>query len=340
MKLALTCGDPAGVGPEVLMSWMQAHPAEARQAAVIGPVRWLDQLPEAGEKISVGLEEFAAQPGRPTGEGALIAWAAMERAAAGCLAGEFSGVVTGPISKACLANIGYPHPGQTEFFAARWGGEPTMAFCGGRLRVSLLSWHVPLREVPTFLTAENFARVVRATMELAQAEGVASPRIGVCGLNPHAGEGGLLGDEEQRIINPILKGLQTEHPRLSLCQPADTLFARQLRGEFDAVVALFHDQGLAPLKTVDFDESVNVTLGLSYVRTSPDHGTGFDIAGKGVASSRSFTNAVAVARRLIAWRQEQQTKKAEKLKGGKRRPPGNGKELGKNAARAPHLQGG
>lgn len=303
MKLALTCGDPAGVGPEVLAEWIQMHPAEAGQAAVIGPARWLEQLPAVGEKIPVGMEDFAIEPGRPTGEGALVAWAAMERAAAGCLDGKFSGVVTGPISKARLANIGYPHPGQTEFFAARWGGEPTMAFCGGRLRVALLSWHVPLREVPAFLGAANFARAVKAASELTQAEGIAAPRLGVCGLNPHAGEGGLLGDEEQRIINPILRELQVRHPRLSLCQPADTIFARQLRGEFDAVIALFHDQGLAPLKTVDFDESVNVTLGLPHVRTSPDHGTAFDIAGKGVASPRSFSNAVAVARRLIAWRQ-------------------------------------
>jgi 4-hydroxythreonine-4-phosphate dehydrogenase len=168
--------------------------------------------------------------------------------------------------------------------------------------VALLSWHVPLREVPGFLTASNFARVVRATEELARAEGIAAPRLGVCGLNPHAGEGGLLGDEELRIINPILNGLRATFPGLSLCQPADTLFARQLRGEFDAVIALFHDQGLAPLKAVDFDEAVNVTLGLPHVRTSPDHGTAFDIAGKGVASPRSFANAVAVARRLIAWR--------------------------------------
>jgi 4-hydroxythreonine-4-phosphate dehydrogenase len=300
--LAITCGDPAGVGPEVVAAWLAAHPAEAQAAAVIGPACWLECIPAAGSKIPVGLEEYVAEPGRPTGEGALVAWAAMERAAVGCLSGEFSGVVTGPVSKAWLARIGYAFPGQTEFFAARWGGEPTMAFCGGRLRVALLSWHVPLREVPAFLTAANFARVVHATVELARAEGVAAPRVGVCGLNPHAGEGGLLGDEEQRIINPILRELRATVPGLSLCEPADTLFARQLRGEFDAVIALFHDQGLAPLKAVDFDEAVNVTLGLPFVRTSPDHGTAFGIAGKGIASPRSFANAVAVARRLIAFR--------------------------------------
>jgi len=207
-------------------------------------------------------------------------------------------VVTGPVSKAWLARVGYPHPGQTEFFAARWGGEPTMAFCGGRLRVALLSWHVPLREVPGFLTAANFGRVVRATFELARAEGIAAPRLGVCGLNPHAGEGGLLGDEELRIINPILTGLLAEYPGLSLCQPADTLFARQLRGEFDAVIALFHDQGLAPLKAVDFDEAVNVTLGLPIIRTSVAHGTAFDIAWRRQAETGSMIEAIRVAARL------------------------------------------
>ncbi len=269
---------------------------------MIGPRRWLQTLPHPGAKIPVGLEEYAAEPGRPTGEGALVAWGAMQRAADGCRSGEFAGVVTGPVSKAGLAQIGYPFPGQTEFFAERWGGEPTMAFCGGRLRVALLSWHVPLRTVGDFLTAAHFARAVRAAEELAAADGVAVPRVGVCGLNPHAGEGGMLGDEEERIIEPILEQLRAAHPGLSRCEPADTLFARQLRGEFDAVVALYHDQGLAPLKTLEFDEAVNVTLGLPFVRTSPDHGTGYRIAGRGEANGRSFANAVAVARRLLAVR--------------------------------------
>ncbi len=300
--LALTCGDPAGIGPEIIAAWLKANPAAAAGLAVIGPARWLATLPDAGRKLAVGLEEFAAEPGRPTGEGALVAWAAMERAAAGCPAGEFAGVVTGPVSKAWLGRIGYGFPGQTEFFAARWGGAPTMAFCGGRLRVALLTWHVPLRRVPDAFTPANFGRSVQAADELARAEGVAAPRIGVCGFNPHAGEEGLIGDEEERIINPILRGLQAAHPGLTLCQPADTLFARQLRGEFDVVLALYHDQGLAPLKAVDFDEAVNVTLGLPFVRTSPDHGTAFSLAGRGAASPRSLGNAIAMARRLAARR--------------------------------------
>ncbi len=298
-KLAFTCGDPAGVGPEIIASWLAARPGEAADVAVIGPAKWLETLPAAGAKVAVGLEEFVARPGRPDGEGALVAWAAMERAAAGCKAGEFSGVVTGPVSKAALAAIGYEFPGQTEFFAAKWGGDPVMAFCGGKLRVVLATWHVPLHEVARLLGPHLLHRTVAAAAALARAEGIAAPRIGVCGLNPHAGEGGLLGYEEKDLLDPALDHLRAEFPGLSSCQPGDTLFARALRGEFDVVVALYHDQGLAPLKVIDFDEAVNVTLGLPFVRTSPDHGTAYGIVGQGKASPRSFANAVTVARRLI-----------------------------------------
>ncbi|MCX6955020.1 MAG: 4-hydroxythreonine-4-phosphate dehydrogenase PdxA [Verrucomicrobia bacterium] len=301
-RLALTCGDPAGVGPEIIATWLAAHAAVAHEVAVVGPARWLATLDTAAEKIAVGLEEFVATPGTPTGEGALVAWAAMERAAAGCVSGEFCGVVTGPVSKGELARIGYEFPGQTEFFAARWGGEPVMAFCGGKLRVVLATWHVPLCEVPQLLGPQLLHRTIAAADVLARAEGIARPRIGVCGLNPHAGEGGLLGEEERDFLNPALERWRTEFPGLSRCEPGDTLFARALRGEFDVVIALYHDQGLAPLKVIDFDESVNVTLGLPHVRTSPDHGTAFGIAGKGVARATSFANAVTVARRLIAAR--------------------------------------
>ncbi|HLP26180.1 MAG TPA: 4-hydroxythreonine-4-phosphate dehydrogenase PdxA [Acidobacteriota bacterium] len=329
--LAFTCGDPAGVGPEIIATWLAAHPDEARDVAVIGPARWLESLPPCGAKIAVGLEDFVATPGKPDGDGALVAWAAMERAAAGAKSGEFSGVVTGPISKERLAAVGYAFPGQTEFFAARWGGEPVMCFCGGKLRVALATWHVPLCEVPQLLGPQLLHRTIAAADQLARAfapgragspdlpanvsagleprRGSATPpcipRIGVCGLNPHAGENGLLGLEERDFINPSLARLRSEFPGLSLCQPGDTLFARALRGEFDVVVALYHDQGLAPLKVIDFDESVNVTLGLPFVRTSPDHGTAFGIAGQGKASATSFGNAVIVARRLINLRSRQ-----------------------------------
>ena len=252
--LAITCGDPAGVGPEIVAAWLNAHPEAASEVAVLGHGTWLETLPAAVTKIVVVEPGFVSVPGQPSEAGARIALGAMERAAAGCWAGEFSGVVTGPVSKDWLARIGYEFPGQTEFFAARWGEVPTMAFCGGKLRVVLLTWHIPFREVPARLTRDEFSRAVRAADELARAE------------------------------------------------PSDTLFHRQARGEFDVTVALYHDQGLAPLKLVDFDTAVNVTLGLPFVRTSPDHGTAFGIAGKGKASATSFSNAVEVARRLIARR--------------------------------------
>lgn len=297
--LAITCGDPAGVGPEIIAEWLKAHPQQAEEVAVIGPGRWLASLTTTAKKIPVGLEDFVATPGAPNAEGALIAWAAMERAAAGCIKGEFSAVVTGPVSKERLAQIGYAYPGQTEFFAARWGGDPVMAFCGGKLRIVLATWHVPLHEVARLLGPHLLRRTVLAAVTLAQAEGIDAPRIGVCGLNPHAGEGGLLGYEERDLLNPLLLQLRAEIPGLSLCEPGDTLFARAMRDEFDIVIALYHDQGLAPLKVVDFDEAVNVTLGLPFVRTSPDHGTAFGIAGQGKARGSSFANAVTVARRLI-----------------------------------------
>lgn len=295
--LVITCGDPAGVGPEVIAAWMEAQPELAAQTAIVGPRRWLNRLPY-GLLLPIGLDDYEAVPGQPDPEGALVAWAALDRAAAGCRSGEFAAAVTGPISKERMAAIGWAHPGQTEYFAAKWGGRPTMGFCGGKLRVVLLTWHIPFRFVPHHLTQADFARTVAAADLLARRAGVAQPRIGVCGLNPHAGEGGLLGSEEFEIIDPLLDILRIDYPGLSTTQPADTLFARHARGEFDVVVALYHDQGLAPLKLVDFDEAVNVTLGLPYVRTSPDHGTAYGIAGKGQARFTSFANAVDWARRL------------------------------------------
>lgn len=328
-RLAFTCGDPAGIGPEVIAAWIAAHPELAGEVAVIGPASWLERINlGAALAIPVGEKEYFAELGSPTVEGARVALAAMERAAAGTTLGEFSGVVTGPVSKSWLQKAGYVFPGQTEFFAARWGGEPTMAFCGGRLRVVLVTWHISLRAVPSRLSAVEIGRSIAAADELARACGPIEaggsttrlapsfgehgrafvPRIGVCGLNPHAGEGGLLGTEERELIDPILDQLRARYPKLSRTEAADTLFARQLRGEFDVVVALYHDQGLGPLKTVDFDESVNVTLGLSHVRTSPDHGTAFGIAGKNKASPRSFANAVSVARRLVDMRRSSSEK--------------------------------
>lgn len=300
-KIALTCGDPAGVGPEIIARFLSENPSAAENCVPIGARRWLDTLPCAG--VEVGEKDFSARSGEPSAAGQKIAFEAMERAAAGTLLGDFSAVVTAPVNKAGLKSVGYTFPGQTEFFAARWGGVPVMAFAGGKMKVVLATWHIPFRDVPAALDFPTLAHAVEQADFLARklSDGKSSsPRIGVCGLNPHAGERGVLGSEEQEILDPFLEKLRSRFPGVSACVPADTIFHRHLRGEFDVVVALYHDQALAPLKTVDFDEAVNISLGLPHVRTSPDHGTAYDIAGKNIASAKSFANAVALAEKLIA----------------------------------------
>lgn len=298
--LAITCGDPAGVGPEIIAQWLMEHPAEAAGCVVFGPDCWLRTLPALSQTVyvAVGDPAYRMQPGQPDEAGARIALQAMEAAAEECRNGDCEAVVTAPVSKAWLQRIGYPHPGQTEFFAHEWGGLPTMAFVGERLKVVLATWHIPLMQVSQTLSEALLTRAVERAHVLASAYGAEDPRIAVCGLNPHAGEGGILGTEERDAYDPLLDRLRVEFSGLSRCLPADTVFNRMLKGDFDVVVALYHDQGLGPLKTLEFDSAVNVSLGLPWVRTSPDHGTGFDIAGKGVASARSFRNAVQVARRL------------------------------------------
>lgn len=305
LPIGITSGDPCGIGPEVALHWWAEQAAMGSRPAVhfFGPHSWLESLnaiaPVSGTPVAPA--SWQPEPGRPDERSSHAALEAMEAAAAAALNGDLRAVVTGPVHKARLAqDAGFGFAGQTEFFAARWGGDPVMAFAGGQLRVVLATWHLPLREVPAALTPATLKRAVSAAHQLCHGLGKSSdpPRIGVCGLNPHAGEDGLLGSEEKDSLNPILEELRTIHPNLSPCLPADTLFYRALHGEFDVVIALYHDQGLAPLKTVEFDEAANITLGLPYMRTSPDHGTGFEIAGKGTARPGSFARAVALAEQL------------------------------------------
>ncbi|MDQ8194535.1 4-hydroxythreonine-4-phosphate dehydrogenase PdxA [Coraliomargarita sp. SDUM461004] len=303
LPLALTCGDPAGIGPEVIESALAVDGLHGRDCVLIGPAHWGAAL---SEKLGVSFEavtahrarDFVAQPGVPSINGASLALAAMERAAAGCREGRFRGVVTGPVSKHWLQLAGFQFPGQTEFFANAWGGDPTMAFVGRELRVVLATWHIPLRDVSQALDAACLEQAVRRAYALAHQFGAREPRIGVCGLNPHAGEGGILGLEELEVLDPTLDRLRAAMPGLSRCLPGDTVFHRQRQGDFDVVVAAYHDQALAAVKTLEFDAAVNLTLGLPYVRTSPDHGTAFDLAGAGTADPSSFSAALAVARNL------------------------------------------
>ena len=263
----------------------------------IGPADWIAQL---GQGVAVGPKDFITRPGKPADAGQLIAIEAMEMAARGATGGRFSAVVTGPVNKKGLAGVGYAFPGQTEFFASRWNGEPVMAFAGGKMTVGLVTWHIPLAEVSRALTAADIRRTVLALVSLRAKLGDRRPRIAVCGLNPHAGEGGLLGKEDDVVIRPAVEALRAEGHDVSGPLPGDTVFHRHLQGEFDAVAAIYHDQGLAPLKAVDFSTSANLSLGLRHVRTSPDHGTAYEIAGQGKADRGSFDAAMRLARVLSA----------------------------------------
>lgn len=300
--LALTCGDPSGVGPEVIAQALEADGGS--DCVLIGARSWAEPLAKRwGIPFKVvGSDDFDSVPGRPSETGAKVAWAALNEAAQGCRENRYRGVVSAPVSKLWLRRVGFRYPGQTEFFGAIWGGRPTMAFVGKRLRVILATRHLPLCEVPAALTPQVLERAVRRAYDLGKVLGTREPRIGVCGLNPHAGEGGILGKEELETLDPVLDHLRQTMPGLSRCLPGDTVFYRQLKGKFDVTVAAYHDQGLSAVKTLEFDSAVNVTLGLPYVRTGPDHGTAFELAGKGLADGESFRAALEWGRKLTVAR--------------------------------------
>lgn len=301
VRVAVPAGDPAGVGPVILEHLLaEGGPPPGTSWHVIGPPRWLDTLPAPPrvELVPAGAAALRPRPGSPSVPQARAALAALDTAADGCRRGRWDAVAGGPVSKIWMHRAGWAFPGQTEHFAARWGGEPVMAFAGGRLVVTLATWHIPLRAVPRAVTRARVGRACRAAAQLCARLGRARGAIAVCGLNPHAGEGGLLGTEERDRIDPWLDALRADIPGLSPCLPADTVFRRALLGEFDAVVALYHDQALAPLKAVEFEEAVNVTWGLPFVRTSPDHGTAFDRAASGAVSTASFRRAIDLAAQL------------------------------------------
>lgn len=280
--IGLTAGDPAGVGPELLAAALR-HCPEGVALEVIGDASAMD-------------------PGRPSREGSLRALAALEEAARRAMSGEIAAVVTGPVSKKNLHEVGFAFPGQTEFFAARAGVENfAMLLTGGPLTVALVTAHVPLREVSPMLTTGEIVRTGNLLAAFLRRRGIAAPRVAVAGLNPHAGEQGDLGDEEQRIIAPAIPQLAAANPGVSFTGPLspDTVFWRASRAEFDAVLCMYHDQGLIPLKLLGFDEGVNVTLGLPFVRTSPDHGTAYGISGTGKACPESFLSALRLAAELV-----------------------------------------
>jgi 4-hydroxythreonine-4-phosphate dehydrogenase len=293
LRLAVTLGDPRGIGPEVAAAALAAADLDL---VAVGPTGTAVE-----PDVVVGHWE-----GRDVREAGRLAGAAIERATAMALAGEVAGVVTAPIDKAALAAAGYTFPGHTEMLQSLTGA-PDVAMLmaaertalGGPLRVVLATTHIPLAEVPRAVTVERLTAQARLTVRaLREWWGLPVPRLALCAMNPHASDGGLFGDDEARVLEPAVTKLRAEGVDVVGPIPADTVFVRAVRGEFDAVIAPYHDVGMAAFKTASFGSGVNVTLGLPFVRTSPDHGTALDIAGQGRADAASMIEAVRVAARL------------------------------------------
>ncbi|HEX9169134.1 MAG TPA: 4-hydroxythreonine-4-phosphate dehydrogenase PdxA [Roseiarcus sp.] len=322
--LAMTMGDPAGIGPELaLAAWRDratiapffvfAAPsvlaAAARRASFVTPVIETD-LAGTAAAFSKGLPVVAlksaveGQPGRPTAANAAAIIESIDRAVAAVRQGAARAVVTNPIAKAVLYEGGFQFPGHTEYLGelAKAWGEPAFAVMmiwSEALKVAPVTIHIPLAEAPRALSAELIVKTARVVdHDLRARFGLTRPRLAVAGLNPHAGEGGAMGREEITIIAPAIEALRAEGIDALGPLPADTMFHSKARARYDVALTMYHDQGLIPVKTLAFDEGVNVTLGLPFVRTSPDHGTAFDIAGQGLANPASLIAAIRLADRL------------------------------------------
>lgn len=280
--VGVTVGDPAGVGPELVRKVVR----------------------RVGNSISLEILGGTGQvrPGKPTLGGAREVKAALEESVRLLQHGRWAAVVNGPVSKAWLRRVGFPFPGQTEFYARAFGmrsDEVTMMMIGPRLRIALVSTHLPLREAVRRLRKKDIVRSGVHLGDVLQRLGCKKPKIAVCGLNPHAGEGGVFGKEEKTIVGPAVRELRRRTGwKVSGPESPDSVFRRAYQGEFDGVVSLYHDQGLIPAKLLDFDSTVNLTAGLPVVRCSPDHGTAFSLAGRGKASPDSMLAAIRLAHRL------------------------------------------
>ncbi len=290
-RLAVTLGDPRGIGPEVVARALGQAPLGA-DIVLVGPDDQLEGIP-ARSRIGVGA--WGTKGPDEARAAGLLAARSIERAVWLARAREVDGVVTGPVEKRALHLAGYPFPGVTEFLSNLTGNTPTaMMLVTGTLRVVLVTTHLPLREVPGRLTTDGVVAVGRmAAAALVRWWAIAAPRLALCALNPHAGEGGLFGDEDDRILGPAARQLGAAGPL-----PADTVFVRALKGEFDAVLAPYHDVGMTAVKVAGFGRGVNVTLGLPFPRTAPDHGTAFDIAGTGRADPGSMRAALELGATL------------------------------------------
>ena len=286
-RIGITLGDCAGIGPEIVELALKSG-----------------RVPDSTEYIVLGRQPNC-KAGVSTPETARAAANALEEAVTLARRGELEAIVTGPVHKARMYEVGFRFPGQTEFFAERCGAKDfAMCLTGGKLTVALVTAHVPLCKVPRALKQSKIVRIGLLLAKFVRSRGKNGPRIAVAGLNPHAGESGKLGVEEIEIIAPAVQELQSriEGGESKIVGPVspDTVFHRAIEGEFDAVLCMYHDQGLIPLKLHAFHSGVNVTLGLPFPRTSPDHGTAFEIAGKGIARPDSMIAAINLAVELAA----------------------------------------
>lgn len=324
--LVLTLGEPAGVGPEIVAAAWKALRADQTAFAVIGDAALLRAqgvaVAEVGTPGDAGGLFGSALPvlhrplpapvlvGSPDPANAAAVADGIEEAVSFALSGEASGVVTAPIAKAPMYASGFRFPGHTEFIAELTADAPypctrgpVMMLTAQNLRACLVTIHVALDQVPELVTAERVARTARVVHESLKRDfAIARPRLAMAALNPHAGEGGALGLQERDILIPVAEQLRAEGIDITDPRPADTLFHDQARATYDAAICMYHDQALIPVKTLDFWGGVNVSLGLPIIRTSPDHGTGFDIAGKGVARPDSLIAAIRLASEMAAAR--------------------------------------
>ncbi|WP_282757925.1 4-hydroxythreonine-4-phosphate dehydrogenase PdxA [Komagataeibacter saccharivorans] len=321
LPLALTMGDPAGIGPEITAGAWRAMRHGAGHFAVIGdaqaigqydvPVREIDTIAQAAGVFANAVPVLPVSlpvpptPGQPDSRNAGAITASIARAVELARTGQAAAVVTCPISKIVLKNAGFPYPGHTEYLAALCdvsGAEVMMLACP-ELRVVPVTIHVSLRRALDELDTAGIIAATRTTHAALRRDfGIASPRIAIAGLNPHAGESGSMGTEEQTIIAPALEALRADGMDISGPWPPDTMFTPAARARYDVAMCMYHDQALIPLKTIDMTQGVNITLGLPIIRTSPDHGTAFDIAGRGVADPSSLVAALRMAMQMAEHR--------------------------------------
>jgi 4-hydroxythreonine-4-phosphate dehydrogenase len=308
-RLALTVGDPAGIGPEIVLKALASADCPSADWVVYGPLAALAErarrlgLPDVASLATgaVDVPGSSVPLGAVSAEAGRLAAAAVLAAAADARAGALDGMVTAPLHKESLRAAGHPWPGHTEMLAQAAGvSDVAMMFVGGGLRVALLTIHRSLRSVPDAITLEETLRIVRLVHRELPRFGSERRRIALCGVNPHAGEHGLFGREDDEVLRPAVEALSREGITVAGPLPADTVFVRAAQGEFDAVVAAYHDQGLVPVKLLAFGRAVNVTLGLPFVRTSVDHGTAFDIAAAFTADPGSLLAAMAMAVELAS----------------------------------------